>query len=42
MQTRHLKIFISSTFQDMQDEREELLKKVFIKLKKEAKQRATP
>ena len=37
--SKHLKIFISSTFQDMQEEREELLKKVFVKLKKEAKQR---
>lgn len=38
--TRHLKIFISSTFNDMEEEREELLKKVFVKLKKEAKQRS--
>ena len=40
MPQHHLKVFISSTFQDMEYEREELLKKVFIKLKKEAKQRA--
>ena len=37
--TQHLKIFISSTFQDMQEEREILLKKTFLELKKIAKKR---
>ena len=37
--TRHLKIFISSTFLGIHKERETLLKKVFVKLKKEAKLR---
>lgn len=37
--TRHLKIFISSTFQDMQEEREVLLKDTFLTLKKIAKSR---
>ena len=37
--TRHLKIFISSTFQDMQEEREILLKETFLELKKIAKSR---
>ena len=37
--TRHLKIFISSTFQDMQEEREILLKETFLELKKIAKKR---
>ena len=36
----HLKIFISSTFQDMEEEREILLKKTFLELKKIAKKRA--
>ena len=36
---RHLKIFISSTFEDMHNEREVLLKDVFLKLKNFAKQR---
>ena len=36
---RHLKIFISSTFQDMQEEREILLKETFLELKKIAKTR---
>ncbi len=36
---RHLKIFISSTFQDMQEEREVLLKNTFLELKKIAKKR---
>ncbi|HIP13485.1 MAG TPA: tetratricopeptide repeat protein [Arcobacter sp.] len=39
MNQHHLKIFISSTFLDMNQEREELLKKVFVKFKKLAKQR---
>ena len=39
MTTHHLKIFISSTFQDMQEEREILLKETFLELKKIAKQR---
>ena len=39
MLSRHLKIFISSTFQDMQDEREILLKDTFLELKKIAKTR---
>ena len=38
--SRHLKVFISSTFQDMQDEREILLKDTFLALKKIAKSRA--
>jgi len=38
--TRHLKIFISSTFTDMQEEREILLKETFLELKKIAKSRA--
>ncbi len=38
--SRHLKIFISSTFQDMEEEREILLKKTFLELKKIAKSRA--
>jgi preprotein translocase subunit SecA/nephrocystin-3 len=37
--TRHLKIFISSTFQDMHNEREILLKNTFLELKKIAKSR---
>ncbi len=37
--TRHLKIFISSTFQDMQEERKVLLKEVFLELKKIARER---
>jgi hypothetical protein len=37
--TRHLKIFISSTFKDMEDEREILLKETFLELKKIAKER---
>ena len=37
--TKHLKIFISSTFQDMQEEREILLKETFLELKKIAKKR---
>lgn len=37
--TRHLKIFISSTFQDMHNEREILLKDTFLELKKIAKNR---
>jgi len=36
---RHLKIFISSTFQDMEEEREVLLKNTFLELKKIAKSR---
>ncbi len=36
---RHLKVFISSTFQDMQKEREILLKETFLELKKIAKSR---
>ena len=36
---RHLKIFISSTFQDMEEEREVLLKNTFLELKKIAKKR---
>jgi len=35
----HLKIFISSTFKDMQDERQKLITDVFIKFRKLAKQR---
>jgi len=35
----HLKIFISSTFKDMHDERQQLITNVFIKFKKLAKQR---
>ncbi|NEW61327.1 DUF2225 domain-containing protein [Sulfurovum sp. bin170] len=38
--SRHLKIFISSTFQDMDEEREILLKDTFLELKKIAKSRA--
>jgi len=38
-ENRHIKIFISSTFQDMQQEREILIKEVFLELKKTAKQR---
>jgi preprotein translocase subunit SecA/nephrocystin-3 len=38
--TRHLKVFISSTFQDMDEEREILLKNTFLELKKIAKSRA--
>ncbi len=37
--SRHLKIFIFSTFEDMYDEREILLKNTFLELKKLAKQR---
>jgi hypothetical protein len=37
---RHLKIFISSTFQDMHKEREVLLKETFLELKKIAKERS--
>ena len=37
--TRHLKIFISSTFQDMQGEREVLVKETFLELKKIAQKR---
>lgn len=37
--SRHLKIFISSTFNDMHDEREILLKNTFLELKKIAKSR---
>ena len=36
---RHLKIFISSTFEDMKEEREILLKNTFLELKKIAKER---
>ncbi len=36
---RHLRIFISSTFRDMQQEREELIKHVFPQVKKIAKER---
>ena len=36
---RHLKIFISSTFEDMHNEREILLKDVFLKLKNITKQK---
>lgn len=36
---RHLKIFISSTFEDMQEEREVLLKETFLEFKKLAKER---
>lgn len=36
---RHLRIFISSTFRDMQQEREELVKYVFPEIKKIAKER---
>ena len=37
--SRHLKIFISSTFNDMHDERQKLISNVFIKFRKLAKQR---
>ena len=35
----HIKIFISSTFKDMHDERQKLITNVFIKFRKLAKQR---
>ncbi len=37
--SRHLRIFISSTFRDMQQEREELVKHVFPRIKKIARER---
>lgn len=36
---RHIRVFISSTFQDMEKEREQLIKKVFPVLRKKAAQR---
>ena len=39
LNNRHLKIFISSTFQDMKEERETLLKDIFFELRSIAKKR---
>ena len=39
IEDRHIRVFISSTFQDMEKEREQLIKKVFPVLRKKAAQR---
>lgn len=38
--TRHIRVFISSTFRDMQDERDILIKKIFPQLRKLCEERA--
>lgn len=39
IQTKHIRVFISSTFKDMQDERDIIVKKVFPRLRVEAEKR---
>ena len=39
LETRHIRVFLSSTFNDMQDERDTLMKKTFPLLREKAAQR---